>query len=128
MPVWASTTSSHASSELRRTLGRVGLGGTAATSLPPRAPEAPAQLLLYDLAHGVARQRRDDLELLGNLLHHDTAADHEGAHLVERRGKSFARTQDEAGTHALTASRVWDADHRGLGDPRMLVQLVLDRL
>ena len=49
--------------------------------------EARAQLVLPHLAGRVARQLVEQLELLGDLLPHDAARLHEGAHLGERRAR-----------------------------------------
>ena len=83
-------------------------------------PKARAQLVLQYLARGGARELRQQLELLGELLPHDVPFLHEPAHVIEsERHRLIA--QDNAGAHALAAAGIGDPDHGRLGDQRVLV-------
>src|SRR3990172_10481950 len=86
-------------------------------------PEAPAELGLDHFAHRVARQRVHDLELLGDLLDHDLAADHESPHRVEGQARRSTRSRHDASAYALATVAIRHADHCDIGDLRMLVQL-----
>ena len=86
------------------------------------------ELVLEDLAAGVAREHVDDLELLGDLLHHEpggAAVSTIASRSSERAAPSRSTTTAHA---ALAALGVGQADHRDVGDLGVREEQVLDLL
>src|SRR5438045_3635797 len=84
---------------------------------------AVAEFLLPDLAHGVARDLVDDLELLGNLL----SGQADGAAVLGDVGeRQVVHTVLELDDRAASLTRlgVGDRDDRDIDDPRVAVQHV----
>src|SRR6185369_9887965 len=101
--------------------------GPSRPAAPASSAEAPPQLPFQNFPRGIARQRVDDLDLLGDLLAHDAATLHESADLGDVEGAAGLARHD-AGSDALAAGGVGQADHGGLGDGGVLVQDVFDAL
>src|SRR5690606_9491871 len=76
-----------------------------------------AQLVLQHLQRGVARQRVDHLELLGDLLRHQPGLLAPLDHLVELQWLLAGRRLDDCGD-ALAALAVGQADDRDVADLR----------
>src|SRR5438270_5215483 len=108
--------------------GVLGPGGKAAeTSTALLLRVLVAQHVLDDLAAGVAGNDVDGLELLGDLLHHQTLVLEEVDHLLElERVPGVLQRHDRAA--ALPQRRIGQPDHSHVGDLVVGVEEVLDLL
>src|SRR5690606_21122957 len=85
---------------------------------PVGLPEAGDELVLEDLHRRIARQRVDDLELLGDLLRHQLRGAAVGLHLLEGERRGPGPHLDH-GADALAPRRVRQSDDRDRADARM---------
>src|SRR6185503_3055107 len=89
--------------------------------------EARAEHVLPHLARRIPWQLGDEIELLGDLLHHHAARAHELADLGQGEAAGAGPYAD-AGAYPLAAVTVGHADDGDLGHLRMRGEIVLDAL
>src|SRR4051794_30180220 len=88
---------------------------------------AVAELVLHDLAGGVARERIDELELLGQLLLHQVVLEEIRAQ-VRQCGHIRGVLGHDDCARALAGAGVGQADHGHIGDLRVREEDVLELL
>ena len=97
------------------------------SGIDPTSGVARAQRVLEDLPRRVARQRVDELELLGHLLLRQPLAGEELEELLEGGRIGLVRGHDDR-ARALTGPRVGQADHRDVSDLRVREEEVFELL